>query len=121
MAVFFFNGFLLLANYRAMRNLSVYLCWFAIGIAHYAFYEQIKGGQNSFAQLHSLKSTLPLLLLYQVVRFFSVKIQHQEFVVPSKGSKTDFWNERKVTLADMGFTVILAVGLVIFTVFADFI
>jgi hypothetical protein len=53
-----------------------------------------------------LKNTLLLLIIYQVLRFLSLKIQKQEFVCPERGLKTDVLGERKPNLLDITLSFI---------------
>ena len=56
-----------------------------------------------------LRNTILLLLLFQVLRFISVSTQGQELVCPSKGSRTDLFDERKVTFIDF-FLFVVYIG-----------
>lgn len=47
-----------------------------------------------------LRNTLILLILFQLLRFISLKMQHQEFVCPPKGGGEDFFDKRNVTGVD---------------------
>jgi hypothetical protein len=102
--------FLYMANYKSLRNLTVYFYWFAIGLLHLYLYFQLK----DIPELHhrpqhsavGLRNTLPLLLLFQVLRFISARTQGQELVCPSSGSKTDLFDERNITLIDFILFVI---------------
>lgn len=96
--------FLYFFNYKSLRNLTVYTFWVAIGIIHLYIYIQLKDNQTLLnVRGHSatgLRNTLILLFLFQVLRFISAKTQGQELVCPSKGSRTDLFDERKVTFVD---------------------
>jgi len=113
--------FLYFLNYKSLRNLTVYFLWVLIGILHLFIYFQFKDNpllQN--VRGHSatgLRNTIILLLLFQVLRFVSAKTQGLELVCPSKGSKTDLFDERQVTFIDfvlfviyIGTTIILVVN-----------
>jgi hypothetical protein len=47
-----------------------------------------------------LRNTIILLLLFQVLRFLSLKVQQRELVAPSRGSWIDSFDERIVTVVD---------------------
>lgn len=47
-----------------------------------------------------LVNTIILLLLFQLLRYVSLKIQHREFVAPQKGGRTDLFEDKKVTFSD---------------------
>ncbi|MDB5150137.1 MAG: hypothetical protein JWQ57_4157 [Mucilaginibacter sp.] len=54
----------------------------------------------------ALANTLPLLLLFQLLRFFSINVQQKEFGVPSKGGRTDWIEDKKITGIDILIGVI---------------
>jgi hypothetical protein len=54
----------------------------------------------------ALANTLPLLLLFQLLRLFSLNVQHKEFGVPSKGGRTDWIEDKKITGIDILIGVI---------------
>lgn len=96
--------FLYFFNYKSLRNLTVYSFWIAVGFLHLFFYFQLR--ENTMLQNvrgHSatgLRNTIILLLLFQVLRFISARTQGQELVCPSKGSRTDLFDDRKITFID---------------------
>ncbi|MCR9016839.1 hypothetical protein [Aquiflexum gelatinilyticum] len=96
--------FLYFFNYKSLRNLSVYFFWVGIGILHLFIYLELKDVEMlQNVRGHSatgLRNTIILLFLFQVLRFVSAKTQGQELVCPSKGSRTDFFDERRVTILD---------------------
>lgn len=106
-------------GYRALRNMSYFLCWVIIAIIHFGIYIHFK--DSLFFDIadgwtiKGLRNTIFLLLCFQVLRFANLKIQHQELVVPSKGSRTDFYDERKVNFLDFISCVIyMAAAAVLF-------
>jgi hypothetical protein len=56
--------------------------------------------------LSGLLNTIPLLMLFQLLRYLSFAIQHREFVAPSRGSTTDLFENKKITLADYTIFII---------------
>jgi len=98
--------------YRSLRNLTVYFIWIGIGFLHLYLYFILKDDQTlQMFRGHSstpLRNTVSLLLLFQLLRFLSVKIQGQELVAPGKGSTTDLFDERKVNWLDLVFFFIYA-------------
>jgi hypothetical protein len=96
--------------YKSLRNLKVYFIWLLIGIMHLYLYFLLKDdptlniprGNANF----QLKNTLLLLIIYQVLRFLSLKIQKQEFVCPERGLKTDILGERKPNWLDITLSFI---------------
>lgn len=109
--------FLLMFNYKAMRNLSSFSVWFIIGITHLFFFYHFKAHYwfTGSWQLKTtgLRNTVPLLIIYQIARFVSVKIQQQEFVIPSKGSRRDIFEERTVNFLDVLLFIFLMASMVI--------
>lgn len=96
--------------HKSLRNLKVYFIWLLIGIMHLYLYFLLKDdptlimprGHATF----QLKNTLLLLIIYQVLRFLSLKIQKQEFVCPERGLKTDVLGERKPNWLDITLSFI---------------
>ncbi len=109
--ILFFYGFgtqffLYCFQYRALRNFNYFLIWTGIGIIHFFIFLSIKDSvelifvnNNGNAAL-GLRSTLISLILFQFLRFLSLRIQDKELVVPSKNSRYDMLDERKVTIVD---------------------
>lgn len=115
---FFFYFF----NYKSLRNLTVYVFWVVVGIIHLYFYFQLKDNQALLnVRGHSatgLRNTLVLLLLFQVLRFISAKTQGQELVCPSKGSRTDLFDDRRITVIDFVLFVVY-IGSTLLLLFND--
>jgi hypothetical protein len=90
--------------YGALRNFKLYLIWCGFGILHVIMYFIFRGnpkldmvkGNPSFGLLN----TIILLLLFQLLRFLSIKIQIREFVAPSKGGNYDIVYNVKVSNTD---------------------
>jgi hypothetical protein len=105
--------FIYFLNYKSLRNLTVYLLWILISILHLIFYFQLKDYpllQNVHGHSATgLRNTFLLLLLFKVLRLISIKIQSVELVCPSRASKTDLFDERKVTYLDFILFVIYIV------------
>ena len=90
--------------YGALRNFKLYLIWCGFGVLHVIMYllfrgnpklDMVKGNPSS-----GLLNTIILLLLFQVLRFLSIKIQIREFVAPSKGGNYDIVYNVKVSNTD---------------------
>lgn len=96
--------FLYLFNYVSLRNLSIYFTWIVIAIIQFLFYLNLKDDPNlNNVNGHAaigLRNILILLLFYQILRFVNIKIQNQEFVAPSKGSRTDLIERRSINIID---------------------
>ena len=81
----------------------MYLIWVGFALVHLYFYLQLKD-VNSLQNFQGhaaqgLASTLILLVLFQVLRYISLKTQGQELVCPSR-SLTDFFDNRIITGID---------------------
>lgn len=93
--------------YKSLRNITVFFVWVVIGFVHLYFYYTLK--DVTVLQMYRghattpLRNTLPLLVLYQILRVASLKIQQQELVSPSRGFTTDLFDERKVNWLDYIF------------------
>jgi hypothetical protein len=90
--------------YGALRNFKLYLIWCGFGILHIIMYflfrgnnklDMLKGNPSS-----GLLNTIILLLLFQALRFVSIKMQVREFVAPSKGGNNDIFYNIKVSIID---------------------
>lgn len=90
-------------NYKSLRNFNIWIIWFIFSLFHvYMFYElqnvehlQMFRGFSG----HALQFTWILLLLFQLLRYISLKFQNQELVALSR-SKTDLWEKRRITKVD---------------------
>lgn len=102
--------FLYMFNYKSLRNLKVYFIWFAFGLIHLFIYFKLKDIDylkyiNGHAAI-GLRNTVPLLIIFQILRFICAKTIGVELVAVSRGSATDLFEERKVTMIDfMAFAI----------------
>jgi hypothetical protein len=111
--------FLYMFNYKSLRNLRVYFIWVGFGLIHLFIYFKLKDFdylQNVRGHASTgLRNTILLLILYQILRFFSAKTQGQELVAPAKGATTDIFDERRVTIIDFfAFAVYIAAMIILF-------
>ncbi|MFB0499288.1 hypothetical protein [Mucilaginibacter sp. NFR10] len=86
--------FLYIFLYVSLRNFRSYLIWLCFGAIHVILYLYFKGDYdlelpNGNAS-RLLLNTIPLLLLFQFLRFLSRKCQDRDFVAPAKGGVSDF-------------------------------
>ena len=95
--------------YVSLRNFTIYLIWLCFGIVHFVLFFWFKGdsGLNEGMANPSvtLVNTLPLLLLFQLLRFVSIKMQRREFVSPAKGGGRDLLENKTVT--DIDFLIFI--------------
>jgi len=118
----FFYGFgtqffLYLFQYRALRNFNYFLIWLGIGFVQFCIFIVLKRTPE-FILVHSntifgLRSTLITLLLFQLLRFISLKIQGKELIAPPKGTTPDFYDSRKGTTIDFVCFIIFLVAIFI--------
>ena len=109
---------LYLLNYKSLRNLTVYLIWIFIAIAHlFAFFQLKDNPELQNVRGHAatgLRNTIILVLLYQILRITSLKTQKQELVAPTRGGTTDIFEGRKITFTDFAlFAVYFATAIIL--------
>jgi hypothetical protein len=96
--------------YTSLRNFTAYSLWFGFGIVHLILFFCFRG--NPTIEMYrgnptiGLLNTIVLLLLFQFLRYLSLKIQHREFVAPAKGGGPDLFENKKLTFADFVIFVI---------------
>ena len=108
--------FIYFFNYKSLRNLWVYFIWIGYGLIHIGLYFLFKDDVMLVMKKEGHASrlflgTLPLLVLFQFLRFLSAKTQALELVAPSK-SVMDIWEERKVTFMDIVFFIVYLFSLI---------
>ena len=116
--VFFLHLGIYVFLYKSLRNFKVYVIWLAIGGVHFLlfyFLNDFHSINKEVVRFNLLKNTIPLLLIYQVLRLFSLLIQNKEFVAPNKSSFKDMYDKRTVNFFDyslffiyIGFLVALS-------------
>jgi len=100
-------------GYRALRNMTYFSCCIVFALIHFYIYWQLKDDQTLIRYgpgVNLFRNTILFLLLFQVLRIISLKIQHQELVSISKSEK-DIFQERKVTVIDKVLSVIYIAAL----------
>jgi hypothetical protein len=90
--------------YRALRNFKLYLIWCGFGILHIVMYFLFKGDHKldmaNGNPSSGLLNTIILLLLFQVLRFLSIRMQQREPVVSSGGDSDDNVDKVKPSVTD---------------------
>lgn len=105
--------------YKSLRNFKVYLFWLIISFSHLCLYFLLKENA-SVINFHNnnvigLRNTIILIILFQILRFISLKVQNQELVCITR-SKTDVYDNRKITRTDSilyAIYVVATLGLLI--------
>jgi len=96
--------------YTSIRNFKAYLLWLCFGVMHLILYFCFRG--NPAIKMYrgnptaGLLNTIVLLLLFQFLRYLSLKFQNREFVAPARGGGPDLFENKKVTFADFVIFVI---------------
>jgi hypothetical protein len=91
---------LYLTYYKPLRNLATYLIWVGYSLVHLGMYFYfVEAYRYKPEDIDILTLTLPVLVLFQLLRWANLKMQDVELVAPSKYGK-DIWNERKPNLVD---------------------
>jgi hypothetical protein len=91
-------------GYKALRNLTVYLIWLAIGLFHFYLYVNLSalGFEMEWENgVTPLRNTAALLLIFQLLRFVNLKINGQEPVLPGRIGGYDLFDEREVNWVDV--------------------
>lgn len=108
---FFTQLFLYGFFYKAMRNLKIYIFCLAIGMLHFCLYYLLKENASLISfhnnTIITLRNTVILLIIFQLLRFISLQTQKQELACPSSKNKTVF-HERYNTRID---TILLLIYL----------
>ncbi|WP_316846370.1 hypothetical protein [Pedobacter psychrodurus] len=96
--------------YTSLRNFKAYILWLSFGVVHLILFLCFRG--NPSIEMYrgnptvGLLNTVILLMLFQLLRYLSLKFQHREFVAPAKGGGPDLFENKKVTFADFVIFVI---------------
>ncbi|SDI10449.1 hypothetical protein ACRQ5D_09125 [Mucilaginibacter sp. P25] len=107
------QAFLYIFLYVSLKNFRSYLIWLCFGTVHVFLYLYFKGDNDlelpNGTASGPLLNTIPLLLLFQLLRFLSREFQKRDFVVPTKGGGPDLIENKQLTAADyILFTVYMA-------------
>lgn len=104
-------------NYKSMRKFNVWLVWFGFSIIHLFMYNHLSDDISlkflKGSAENGLQFTWILLLLFQLNRFVSLKLQNKEVVSLNTGGTTDMWDNRKITFLD-GVLFFLYLGVFFF-------
>jgi len=96
--------------YKALRNFTMYLICFGFAMLHILLYFIFKGNFNFEMVKESpspiLINSIILLILFQILRYLSFKMQKREFVVPSRGGGKDLFDNIAPSATDYVLFVI---------------
>jgi hypothetical protein len=104
-------------NYKSLKNLKVYFIWIGFAVMHVCLYCFLKNDPFYKGVRGALINTILLLVLYQLIRITSLKIQNQELAMPTKDWK-DLFTNRSVTFLDFILFVIYSGCFYLLTIFA---
>jgi len=104
-------------NYSSLKNLRSYFIWIGFAVVHICIYCFLKNDPFYERSRGLLLNTIVLLILYQLQRIVSLKIQNQELAMPTKDWK-DLFTNRSVTFLDFILFVIYFGCFYTLTIFA---
>jgi hypothetical protein len=96
--------------YTSLRNFKAYLLWICFSVMHIILFFCFRG--NPTIEIYrgspttGLLNTIILLILFQLLRYLSLKLQNREFVAPPKGGGPDLFENKKVSFTDFAILVI---------------
>ncbi|HRG88581.1 MAG TPA: hypothetical protein PLW44_06135 [Chitinophagales bacterium] len=108
--VVFFYGygtqfFLYMFQYKAMRKPVVYALWCIVGLGHLGIYLWVKQTAYFIWEMTVFRNTIILLLLFQLLRWVSLRVQGMDLAAGKIG-KTDSFDGRRINLFDLLLTFI---------------
>ncbi len=99
--------------YKALRNLTFYFICLGIGVLHLLiFYLLLEDSRSTLPIINAaanLRNTLPLLVLFQILRLLNLLIQKEELVSPQVSmsiSTKDIHEERYIMPSDYLFFLV---------------
>lgn len=92
---FFTLGF----NYKSLRNLNCWFVWMGISLVQTIIYYKQGLHHTDWPAIRGLRNFWMYLILFQILRWISLKLQKKEFVALAK-LQTDLFDDRKFTFLD---------------------
>jgi hypothetical protein len=96
--------------YKVLRNFTMYLVCFGFAVLHILLYFLFKSKSNfemvKLNPLPGLINSIILLIVFQILRYLSLKMQKREFVVPSRGGGKDLFDNMEPSAIDYALFVI---------------
>jgi len=86
-------------NYKALRNLNVWIIWFGIASLQIGIYYKHGLDNTDWPAIHGLRNFWIFLIAFQFLRWLSFKLQKKEFVTIAK-MRRDLYDNRKFTFWD---------------------
>jgi hypothetical protein len=90
--------------YISLRNFRSYRVWFGFAVLHTVLFFFLRN--NTSLKMEKGNPALPLIntifliLLFQLLRYISLKTQKREFSAPSRSGNTDVFTKQKVSGID---------------------
>ena len=100
----------LVFNYKALRNLNVWLIWFGIALIQIGIYYKHGLNNTDWPAIRGLRNFWIFLITFQILRWLSLKLQKKEFVTIAR-MRRDLYDDRKFTLWD-GILYLPAIALI---------
>ncbi len=91
--------FTLFFNYGALRNLNLWLIWMGFSIIQIGIYYKHGLNNTDWPAINGLRNFWIFLIIFQVLRWLSIKLQNKDFVTIGR-TQTDFFDDRKITFWD---------------------
>jgi hypothetical protein len=90
--------------YKALRNFTMYLVCFGFAVVHLILYFLFRGSPNLEMARGDISpmliDSIILLVLFQILRYISLKMQKREFVLPSRGGGKDLFDNIEPSMTD---------------------
>jgi hypothetical protein len=93
-------------QYKSLRNIRNFIIWIAFGLYHIFLYNKLI--EVNYLQYvrghaaHGLQYTIYFVFLFQVLRFFHLKITGKELVsLGGYGATTDIYDDTKIGVSDI--------------------
>lgn len=103
--ILFMQGLLYFLGYKALRNMTFFFCWCAVGLMQVLIYFLLKDNPalkvGHLSAVVAFRNTIPLLLLFQSLRFLYFKIQGRELIMLSKLGQKDMYDNRESDFFDV--------------------
>ncbi|MBC7398914.1 MAG: hypothetical protein H7289_03130 [Mucilaginibacter sp.] len=115
--ILFMQGLLYILGYKALRNMTFFFYWCAIGLMQLLIYFLLKDNLalkvGHLSAVIAFRNTIPLLLIFQLLRFLYFKLQGRELVMLSKLGQKDMYDNRESDFFDV-VSCIIYFGAMIF-------
>ena len=102
--------FTLFFNYKALRNLNVWTIWIGLSLIQIGIYYKHGLHNADWPAIRGLRNFWIYLIVFQILRWVSLRLQKKEFVTLSK-MRTDLYDDRRFTFWD-GVLFIPAISLI---------